>query len=138
MATKLDDKAARFLDEAPVGTLATLRPDGKIRHTLVYFVRDGDRILLSTEGKRGKARDVGKTGWASFCVMGHAKPFPSLTVEGPARVLRKDIGEPTARVMQKITGKAPQATPSDEQLAASDRVILEIEVERVYGVSYVG
>lgn len=138
MESILDEPIRRFLDDAPVGTLATLRPDGRPRHTLVYFVRDGERILLSTEGKRGKARDVERTGWASFCVMGHQKPFPSLTVEGPARVLRGGIGDATARVMQKITGNVPDATPTDEQLAAADRVILEITVDRVYGVSYVG
>jgi PPOX class probable F420-dependent enzyme len=137
MGTILDGPVRQFLDDAPVGTLATLRADGKPRHTLVCFVRDGARILLSTEGKRGKARDVERTGWASFCVMGHEKPFPSLTVEGPARVLREGIGEATARVMQKITGNTPDTPPTDEQLAAGDRVILEIGIERIYGISYV-
>ena len=97
----------------------------------------GDRILISTEGKRGKARDVERGGWASFRVMGHEKPWPSLTVEGPARIRREGIGSATARIMAKIRGEALPAEPSDEQLADADRVILELDVERVYAVSYV-
>lgn len=44
MGTILDEPVRQFLDGAPVGTLATLRADCTARHTLVYFVRDGERI----------------------------------------------------------------------------------------------
>jgi hypothetical protein len=107
-----------------------------VRQTLVYYVLDGDRILISTEGRRGKARDVARTGWASFCVFAHARPFASVTVEGPARVLRENVGEPTARILEKIRGERPPLAPDDAALARQDRVILEITIERVYGASY--
>jgi PPOX class probable F420-dependent enzyme len=136
MAIGLDDPARAFLTRQPVGVLTTLRPDGKARSTLVYFALDGDRVHVSTESKRGKARDVERTGWASLCVVGHEKPFPSLTLEGAARLRRRDMGGPTAAVLAKIRGERPPADPTDEQLAAADRVVLEIAVERVYGASY--
>jgi len=126
-----------FLERQSVGTLATVRPDGKARHTLVYYDVTGAVIRISTEAARGKARDVERTGWASLCVMGHEKPWPSCTLEGAARVVREGIGPATAALLGKITGNAPDPAPSDEQLAAAGRVILEIAVERVYGVSYV-
>lgn len=137
MTQPLDDPGRRFLETQPVGTLTTLRPDGKARSSVVYFTLDGDRVRISTVAKRAKARDVERTGWASFCVMGHEKPFPSLTVEGAARIVTEDIGPATAALLEKITGQAPEAVPTDEQLAVGGRVILEIDVERVYGVSYV-
>jgi PPOX class probable F420-dependent enzyme len=137
MVSPLAEPIRKFLESESVGTIATLRPDGRIRATLVYYVLDGDRILISTESQRGKGRDVQKTGWASFCVSGHEKPFPSCTVEGPARILTTNIGEPTARILESIRGVRPDAVPTDEGLAALDRVILEIGVEKVYGVSYI-
>ncbi len=137
MSGPLDDASRRFLETQPVGTLTTLRSDGKARSSVVYFTLEGDRIRISTVAKRAKARDVTRTGWASFCVMGHEKPFPSLSVEGPARIVTRDIGPATAALLEKITGKTPDAVPTDEQLAVGGRVILEIDVERVYGVSYV-
>lgn len=133
----IDAPVRAFLERESVGTVVTLRPDGRARQTLVYYVLDADRLLLSTVGDRGKARDVEREGWASFCVMGHQKPWPSCTVEGPATILREGIGEPTARVMEKILGKRPDPTPTDEQLGGAGRVILAIEIARVYGVSYI-
>lgn len=133
---ELTDTLRRFLEDQPVGVLATERPDGGIRQSVVYHVLEGPRLLVSTESKRAKARDVERTGRASYCVMGHGPPFPSLTVEGPARILTDGIGEATARIMAKILGEPPGEVPSDADLAAVDRVILEIVIERVYGASY--
>ena len=69
-----------FVDSNPVGVLAMLAPDGRPRQSLVYFAREGDRLLIWTLGDRFKARDTRRTGWASLCVMGHEPPYPSATV----------------------------------------------------------
>jgi PPOX class probable F420-dependent enzyme len=137
MGAAITQPVRKFLEAQPIGTVATLRPSGKIRHTVVYYVIDADRILISTEAKRGKARDVTRTGWASFCVFGHEKPFPAVTIEGPARILTAGIAEPTARILQKIRGQKLIATATDEQLASVGRVILEIAIEHVYSVQYI-
>ena len=56
---------------------------------------------------------------------------------GPAEILTEDIGPATASVMQRIAGTAEPPEPqSDEALAAVDRVILAITVERVTAVNY--
>lgn len=54
-----------------------------------------------------------------------------------AEILTKDIGPPTALIMQRIAGtdELPEAQ-SDEALAAVDRVILAISVERVSAMSH--
>ncbi|MBK9180223.1 MAG: pyridoxamine 5'-phosphate oxidase family protein [Acidimicrobiales bacterium] len=125
-----------FLAEQPVGVLATVRPDGSVRQSVVYHVLDGDRILISTESKRAKSRDVIRTGRASYCVTGHVRPFPSVTVEGPARILTQGIGGPTAQLVARVTGSPPGEAPSDEALAGVDRVILELTIERAYGATH--
>lgn len=132
----LTDNVRAFLDAQPVGVLATRRPYGAVRQSVVYHVRDGDRLLISTESKRAKARDVERDGWASYCVLAHDKPFPSVTVEGSARILTEGIGAPTARLFGLIFGQEPGEPLSDEALAGVDRVILELTIERVYGVSH--
>ena len=128
-----------FLDRERVGVLATQAPDGRPRQSLVYFARDGDRLLVSTLGDRLKARDARRTGWASLCVLGHEPPYPSATLAGPAEILTRDIGEPTARIAQRITGDDdPPEALSDEALAEAGRVVLAIDVERVGPTSYLG
>jgi PPOX class probable F420-dependent enzyme len=134
----LTDELRAFLDAHRIGVLATIAGDGKPRQSVVYYARDGERLLISTESKRWKARDVGRSGWASLCVRGDKQPYPSAVFSGRAEILTEDIGPATASVMQRIAGTPEPPDPqSDEALVALDRVILAITVERVAAVSYI-
>jgi len=127
-----------FLDAHRVGVLATIASSGRPRQSVVYYVRDGERLLISTESKRLKARDVRRTPWASLCVRGDEQPYPSAAFSGPAEILTEHIGHPTALVMQHIAGTPEPPEPqTDEALAAIDRVILAITAEDVTAVSYI-
>ena len=82
---RADGRAARVPRRQPVGVLATQSQDGRPRQSVVYYVRDGDRLLISTLVERLKARDVERSGWASLCVMGDEQPYPSAVFSGPLR-----------------------------------------------------
>jgi PPOX class probable F420-dependent enzyme len=134
----LTDELRAFLDSHPVGVLATASPDGRPRQSLVYFARDGDRLLISTLADRLKAGDVRRTGRASICVMGHGPPYPSATFAGPAEILTENIGEATARITQRITRADEPAEPlTDTALAEVGRVVLAIAIDRVSAASYI-
>ncbi|MGD0880763.1 MAG: pyridoxamine 5'-phosphate oxidase family protein [Acidimicrobiales bacterium] len=124
-----------FLEAERAGVLSTIRPDGRARQSVVYFLLEGDHILVSTEPKRGKAKDVERSGWASLCVMGREPPFPSVTVEGAAALRVNQIADHTARLFARISGDEPPEL-TDELLAGMDRVLLDIEIGRAYGASY--
>jgi PPOX class probable F420-dependent enzyme len=133
----LTDQLSDFLDAHRVGVLATVDEAAMPRQSVVYYVRDGERLLISTESKRLKARDVRRSGWASLCVLGHARPYPSAVFSGSAEIVTKDIGPATAAIMQRIARLSePPEAQSDEALAAVDRVILAITVETVTAVNY--
>ncbi len=126
-----------FLDAHRVGVLATVDERAMARQSVVYYVREEQRLLISTESKRLKARDVRRSGWASLCVLGHERPYPSAVFSGPAEILTENIGPATAAIMQRIAGlPEPPEARSDEALAAIDRVILAITVEAVTAVNY--
>jgi PPOX class probable F420-dependent enzyme len=134
---ELTEELRQFLDAHRVGVLATIASDGKPHQSVVYYARDHERLLISTESKRLKARDVERSGWASLCVRGDQQPYPSATFSGPAEILTEDIGPPTVLIMQRIAGtEEPPEAQSDEALAAIDRVILAITVDRVRAVSH--
>ena len=134
---ELTDELRGFLDAHRVGVLATAAPDGRPRQSVVYYARDGDRLLVSTLSARLKARDVRRTGWASLCVRGDEQPYPSATFSGRAEILTEDVGPPTALIMQRIAGTdEPPEAQSDEALAAVDRVVLAISVERVSAMTH--
>ena len=135
----LTPEVAAFLDAQVVGVLGTTATNGRPRQSVVYFARDGDRLLVSTEATRLKALDVERTGWASLCVMGTERPFPSATLAGPAQVLTTDIGPATAAIMQRLMGAdEPPEPQTDAALATVGRVVLAVDVERVGPVSYLG
>jgi PPOX class probable F420-dependent enzyme len=133
----LTDEVRGFLDAHRVGVLATIAADGRPRQSVVYYVREGERLLISTEAKRLKARDVRRSGWASLCVRGDEQPYPSAVFSGPAEILTQGIGAATAAIMQRIAGAPEPPEPlTDEALAAADRVVLAITVESVTAVNY--
>jgi len=135
---ELTPELENLLDSQRVGVLATVAADDKPRQSVVFYVRDGERLLISTEAGRLKARDVRRSGWASLSVRGDEQPYPSATFSGPAAIKTEQIGDPTAKVMQRIAGTdAPPPAPSDEALAAVGRVILELSIDRVSAVNYV-
>jgi Pyridoxamine 5'-phosphate oxidase len=126
-----------FLDAHRVGVLATVDERAMARQSVVYYVREEQRLLISTESKRLKARDVRRSGWASLCVLGPERPHPSAVFSGPAEILTENIGPATAAIIQRIAGlPEPPEARSDEALAAIDRVILAITVEAVTSVNY--
>jgi PPOX class probable F420-dependent enzyme len=134
----LDEPLTRFLDANRLAVFATTTEDGRPRQSLVFYARDGDRLLVTSLEGRGKTRDVARTGWASLAVRGDEPPFPSATLAGPARVLSEDVAGPTALVAQRVMGLEEPPDPQPEtDLRAAGRVILAIEIERVGPVTYV-
>src|SRR5205085_8282080 len=126
-----------FLDSQIVGVLATEPPKGHPPQSVVYYVRDDDRLLSSSVAGRRKVADVERSGWASLCVMGTGRPFPSATFSGTSEILTEDIGAATAALAQRFTGSDELPEPqSDAALAAVGRVILAITIDRVAAVSH--
>ena len=127
-----------FLDANRVGVLATSTKRGLPRQSLVYNVRDGDRLLISTLAERHKAKDVERTRWASLCVMGHEPPYASGVFSGPAEIMTENIGPSTAAIMQRIADlPEPPPQQTDEALADIGRVVLQITVDRISAVNYI-
>jgi PPOX class probable F420-dependent enzyme len=126
-----------LLDGQIVGVLATDPPHGHPRQSVVYYVREGNRLLVSSVVGRRKVQDVERTGWASLSVMGTERPFPSATFSGAAEILAENIGPTTAAIAQRFMGTDhPPEPQTDEALAGVGRVIIAITIERVAAMSF--
>ena len=137
MSPAVGPRVAAFVRQHPTAVLGTVYERGGVRQIVAYVLLDGDRLLVSSVLGRGKVRDVLRTGRASACVFGHARPFPSVTLEGPAEVIddAADVGAHTRAILAAVAGP-PAPAPTDDALAGDGRVILAITVERAYGASY--
>jgi PPOX class probable F420-dependent enzyme len=133
----LTPRLRQLLDAQIVGVLLTEPASGRPLQSVVYYVPDGDRLLISSVTHRRKVRDVQRTGWASLCVMGFVRPFPAATFSGSAEILTENIGPATAALTQRFMGtEEPPEPQTDEALAGVGRVIIAITVDRVTAVNF--
>ncbi len=133
----LTPRLRELLDAQIVGVLVTEPAQGPPLQSVVYYVREDERLLISSVAHRLKVRDVQRTGWASLCVMEFVRPFPSATFSGSATILTEGIGAPTAALAQRFLGSEEVPEPqTDEALAGVGRVIIALTVERVSGAGF--
>lgn len=97
--------------------------------TVVYYVMDGDDLLVSTMAERGKAKAVGRDPRVSVCVLDERWPLKYLQVYGTATV--EDDFENAVDVLRRIVdlmagGPMPESTRADMERMAHDeqRVVL--------------
>jgi PPOX class probable F420-dependent enzyme len=77
------------------------RHDGPAQ-SVVYYVMDGDDILVSTMGARAKAKAVTRLGKVSLCVLDEQWPPTYLVVYCDAKVETEP--EPVVNLMMRIAG----------------------------------
>jgi len=90
--------------------------------TVVYYVMDGDDLLISTMAERGKAKAVDRNGKVSLCVLDERWPLGYLQVYGTA-VLSRDR-ELATDVLTKVIG-----IMADEEVPESRRPQIEQMVD---------
>lgn len=110
------------------------RKQGPPSMSIVYYVCDGDEILVSTMAARAKAKAVARLGEASLCVLDEKWPMTYMQVLGPT-VVDRDFDR-TVDVMKKvgeIMSGSPipdEARPVIEDMARhEDRVLLRMKPE---------
>lgn len=120
----LSDDVVAFLRERHLATLTTVRPDGSLHVVPVGFTWDADRGVarVITFASSAKARHLAGGGRAA---VGQVDGGRWLSLEGPARV----SADPAA-VAAAVAAYAERYRPPKVR---EDRVVIEIEVERVLG-----
>ena len=130
------EERKKFLEEHRLAIVGIQRRAAAPQLSPVYYVMDGDDLLISTTETRAKAKSVGASGQpVSVCVLGEALPFPYLTVYGRGRIEAQRVEETMMAVGAKMTG-APipdSARPAIEDRATKERrVVLRVTPESYY------
>ncbi len=94
MATPMsEDERRRFLSEgARTGVLSTVRADGRPHAAPVWFVLDGDTVVMHTGRDTVKGRNLRRTGQAVLTVDESAPPFDFVTISGSVEI-SEDVDE---------------------------------------------
>jgi PPOX class probable F420-dependent enzyme len=99
--------------------------------TVVYYVMDGDEMLISTMAERGKAKAVKRNPNVSLCVLNETWPLSYLQVYGKA-ALETGFAQATdvlRRVIDLMAGEPMPETklPAIEQMVRDEqRVVLRV------------
>ena len=128
------EERGAFLEANRFCVVAYNRKSGPPASTPVYYVMDGEDLLVSTQANRAKGRVLARNPEVSVCVLTENEPMPRyLTVYGHASIETEGAVELMMRVGEKMTG-APipeSARPTLEERAKREqRVVLRITPER--------
>jgi PPOX class probable F420-dependent enzyme len=94
-----------FLREHRLAVVGVERRDAAPQLSPVYYIMDGDDLLISTTATRAKTKVIRRTSRVSVCVLGERRPFPYLTIYGRGRIEPEGGVEVMAAVTEKMTRK---------------------------------
>lgn len=117
-----------FLDEVQYAVLGTLNADGSIQQTVLWYLREGDDLLLSTGANSVKARNMRRNPQVTLTAMGGARYLSIIgraTIEPPDAALR-------LRMAERYVG-AERVAEWVARRPHAPRVIVRIQPLRAYG-----
>lgn len=126
MSVPLPDKAKSLADNPTYVTLATIRPDGAPRLTVLWVARDGDDLLLSTVVGRAKERDLRRDPRVGVMFLDQADPYGYVEVRGTATLTEEGGRELIDRLALKYTGDTYKWDPPE-----AVRVVIRITPQRI-------
>lgn len=88
MPVALDDATRAFLDAPQVAVLATVSPAGRPQATPVWYLLDGDEIVINTSKGRLKLRNLEKNPRVALTVVDPKDMYHYVQIQG--RVVRFD------------------------------------------------
>lgn len=119
--------------QSPVGTLATIGPDGRPQQTEVWFVADGDSVAISLSTDRQKTKNLMARSASSFLIPDPASTQRYLEIRGDAEITPDDD-----YAFAEEVGKKYGANLRDYDAPGSRRVVVRIVPTRVNAVDMRG
>jgi PPOX class probable F420-dependent enzyme len=121
-----------FLEKARIGRLATIRRDGTPHIAPVWFMVEGDAVLILTDRGSQKHRNIERDPRVEFCIDDEQAPYHTVIVRG--RVTVEEPRGPAWRFSLAVHYLGPEGGRRYvESTPAGDEVLLRIQAERVSG-----
>ena len=130
MPTTLSDKARAFLQEPRFAVLGTLNQDGSLQLTTMWYLLEGDTIMMNTKAGRVKERNMRRDSHISICV---PDGYSYVTISGIVELIddpeisQQDI----YRLAVRYDGEESAKRQMAEQFSKETRVTLHLRCEHV-------
>jgi PPOX class probable F420-dependent enzyme len=119
--------------QSPVGTLATIGPDGRPQLTEVWFVAEGDSVAISLNTDRQKTKNLVARSGCSFFILDLANPQRYLELRGDAEISPDDDHSFVEKVSKKYG-----VNVLDYDQPGEVRVVVRIVPHRINAVNMGG
>ncbi len=83
MAKELSEKGRAFLSEVRYAVLATIQMDGSVQQTVMWYLLEGNTIIMNTKKGRIKDRNIRRDPRISICVQ---DGYNYVTISGTAEL----------------------------------------------------
>jgi PPOX class probable F420-dependent enzyme len=129
------ERARQFLKVRHDGILVTIKRDGRPQlSNILYFVDDDGRVKVSVTQARAKTYNLRRDPRASLHVQGRDR-YEYLVAEGTAEFIEGGgLAEALRHYYRKVRGEHPDWAEYDAAMAADQRLLLAITIQRAYGV----
>jgi PPOX class probable F420-dependent enzyme len=131
VAISLTDQQKKLITDKNFGHLATLNKDGSPQVSPVWIDFDGQHLIVNSELKRLKVRNIKRDPRVSVSIQNAGNPYQYIEIRGKAVDVTTNGGfEGIDKLAKKYMGvdKYPNNLPGDE------RVVIKIEPQRVTGM----
>ena len=128
MATELTAAMREFLSEARIGVLAGIKEDGSPQLTPIWFLLEGDEILINTARERVKGRIFEREPRASFCVF---EDFRYLTLSGRVTISEDSDMADIKRIGLRYKPMEFLEKRIRDQWGRQQRITLHLKIEHV-------
>ena len=123
MGIALSEQARTLIDGPNFAHLATIMPDGSPQSAPVWVMREGDLILIATEGGSLKAKNTSREARVSLSIVDFHDPYSQVQIRG--RVVERR-GDPKLEFLDLISRKyVGKPWPFRD---TKDPIVLAIEV----------
>lgn len=112
MSTMLSDKARAFLSERRYAVLATIHKDGSMQQTVMWYLLEGDTIIMNTKKGRIKDRNIRRDSRISICVQ---EGYSYITISGNAEL--NDDPEISQRDIHRLAVRYNGEATAQRQMA---------------------
>lgn len=129
------EERKKFLREHRLAVVGAARKDAPPQLSPVYYVMEGDDLLISTTATRAKATVIRRDPLVSVCVLGEQMPFPYLTVYGRGRIEAEGAVDVMMAVGGVMAGNplSESVRPALEERARKEqRVVLRVTPESFF------
>lgn len=126
--TLLDESTRTLLDGPNFAVVATLTASGAPHTSTVWYLRDGDAILISVTADKLKARNLARDPRISLTVSDRANPYHSVDLRGTAELVDDPEKTLPARLAERYLGDAGANPPEP---AGVRRLIVRVTPAKV-------